>query len=140
MSVSRGGIAIFDLSDLGSYVDLGGTTQTYGVDIVFRTAGDVDVLRDIGADILNAQDPYASDPANCWVRCTFIAGNTMTGGNTLGVWHRCDVQRNFLMRHTTSGGSDEIQGNFDLELSSDASGSPITAQHLNFSVNVGELF
>ncbi len=138
-----GGIA-WSLADLAaSYEDSAGPTQTYGVDMVFRTDASVDVLRDIAADLNNEQDPYVdptSQASNTWVRCHFISGTTMTSGDTLEVWHQLNVQRNFLLRYTSGGGADTVTGNFDFELSSDSSGSPIVAQALSVAITAGELF
>jgi hypothetical protein len=43
------------------------------------------------------------------------------------------------MNHTSSGGSDEISGDFDFELSSDSSGTPVEATKSSVTINVGEL-
>ena len=125
-----------------SYTDLGGPTQTYGVNIIFQTDGTLDVFKDIGADLFDEEqyvDP-GSESSNTWVRCTYVSGNDMTGGGARGVWHRANLAVSFLMRYTTSGGTDQISGVFNFELSSDASGSPIEATKNNVTVTVGEIF
>lgn len=138
-----GTVIAWDLSFLSTsaYLDVGALTQTYGVDITFRTAADVDVLRDIGSDILNEGDIVvpSGEAANTWIRCTLTAGDDMTGGATRGAWHRLNVQRNFLMRYASGGGVDFITGTFTFELSSDASGSPVVATKTGVVVKAGEV-
>lgn len=139
-AMSSGGWSLSNLAT--SYVDTAAATTTYTVDMVFRTDGTVDVLRPrIPSDLLNEQDPYVSptsEASNTWVRCTYNSGDTMTGGDTLGTWHRLNTERRFTMTKVSTGGNDEFSGNFDFELSSDASGSPIRAQALSVTINVGE--
>ena len=140
-SAARGKIT-WSLSDLASsYADLNPATQTYAVEMVFRTAGDIDVLRDIAADLLNEQDPYVDPAARAaitWVRCKLISGDDMTAGDTRNVWLQLTSERTYTMRHTSSGGTDIRLGVFDFELSSDASGSPIEAQALSVTIQAGE--
>jgi len=135
---------VWSLADLATtYLDVGGPTVTYRVNVIFRTDATVDVIRTVGSDLNNEQDPYVDPPAeaaNTWVRCTFNSGDDMTGGDTRGVWHRCDVQREFELQQTSGAGPPELQGNFDFELSSDPSGSPIVALALSRTISAGELF
>jgi len=139
-----GGGTTWDLTSMGtSYVDLGSTTTTYGVQVIFRTDGTLDVTRTIGANLNDEVNPYVSPTSqttNTWVQCSYNSGNHLTGGSSEESWNRLSSQVSFLMEHTTSGGSDEIQGFFDFNLSSDASGSPIEATKSNVSLNVGEIF
>ena len=132
-----------DLSDLAdNYADVGGSTTTYAVEIIARTDGSIDVLRDIGAD-LDDEEVYvtpASAAANTWIRCSHISGNDMTSGDSRGVWHRLNAERNFTMRYTSSGGPDDLSGTFDIELSTSASGTPIVASKIGVLINVGEVF
>lgn len=133
---------VWSLSNLAdTYFDLGGATQTYGVDIIFQLDATVDVFRDIAADLLNEQVDYVSETptTNTWVRCTHISGNDMTAGDARGVWHNIDVTRVFTMRIVSPGGSSDITGDFNFELSSDSSGSPVEASKLGVTVNVGEI-
>lgn len=137
-----GGGTIWDLSDLINYSDVGVVTQTYAVEVVFQIDGTVDVLRDIGSDLLNQQDPYVdptSETINTWVRCTHNFGDDMTAGEARGVWLRCDSQRIFTMRQTSGSGPPELNGNFDFELSSDSSGSPVEASALGKTIMAGEI-
>jgi len=133
--------AEYSLSNLAStYTDADNPTQTYGVDVTFRTAGDVDVLRDIDVD-LNDEEQYVypgSFSSTTYVRCTYISGSHMTGGDAEDTWHQCNAQRNFLMRYTSSGGPDTIAGTFDFELSDDG-GSTIVATKSGVVVTAGEL-
>ncbi len=126
-----------------SYTDAAAPTQTYGVEVIFRTDGTLDILKDVLSDLLNEVSPYV-DPtartANTWVRCHFISGDTMTAGDTLETWLQLNAQKAFVMRYASSGGSDFITGDFDFELSSDSSGSPIVAQALAVTIKAGELF
>lgn len=135
---------VYNLSDMAaSHTDVGGFTDTYGISVIFRTDGTVDVTKLINLDTNDQVDPYVSptsETSNTWVRCTFNSGDDMTSGDTRGVWHRLDTERSFTQEHTTGGGNDLLAGNFDYELSSDASGSPIEATKAGVTTQVGELF
>lgn len=137
--------AVWDLSDFAAgepYNDLGNATTTYRVSIVFRTDGTIDVVKNQSADENDVEqyvDP-GSESANTWVRCTFLSGSNMTGGDTVGVWHRCDMEVSFQMEHTTSGGADTISGEFQFELSSESDGTPVEASVTNITISVGEIF
>lgn len=143
MFLAPRGIITWSLDDLASsYADLNPATQTYAVELVFQVLGDIDVLRDVAGDLLNEQifvDPL-SQAAITWVRVTHQSGDDMTAGATRGVWLQLNSQRKYTMRHISSGGDDSISGVFDLELSSDASGSPIEAQALGVTITAGEAF
>jgi len=132
----------YNLADLATtYSDQAGTTTTYEVAIIFRTDATVDVTRLVGSTLNDEQVDYTDGAvADCWVRCTYVSGDTMTGGSSLGTWHQCSTQRSFIMTHTTAGGEDLLQGTFKFELASDASGTPIEADSGNIIVTVGELF
>ena len=136
-------VTVWSLSNLASsYTDLGAPTQTYGVNIIFRTDGSVDVFKDINPDLLDEEQYVDPGPqsANTWIRCTHVSGDDMTGGGARGVWHRGTLAVSFLMRHTTGGGMDQLSGVFDFDVSSDASGTPIEASKPAVTVNVGEIF
>ena len=140
-SAARGEIT-WSLNDLASsYADINTPTQTYAVEVTFRTTGKVDVLRDIAADLLNEQNPYVDPESQAvvtWVRCKFVSGSDMTAGDTRDVWLQLNSERKYTMRHASSGGSDTRTGVFDFELSSDSSGSPIVAQALAVTISAGE--
>ncbi len=141
--IRRSAGTMWNLSDLASsYADLALGINTYAVQVTFRTDGTVDVLRDVAADLNNEQDPYVdptSESSNTWVRCTHNSGDDMTAGDTRGVWHRLDVQRQFTMRITTTGPADDLSGNFDFDVSSDASGTPIEASKPGVSIVAGQI-
>lgn len=139
---SVGGVAsIYDLADLNTaYSDLGAATQTYAVQMVFRTAGHIDVLKDVTPDFFNEQDPYTHDTAECWTRVLFVSGQNIITGPALGSWHQNSTIRIWTYRYTTGGGPDEKTGVYSFTLSSDSSGSPIEFGPKNISFNVGELF
>ena len=132
----------FDLSTLNtSYTDVGAATQTYGISVIFRTDGTVDVTKLIGSDLNNEVNPYVSptsETSNTWVRCTYVSGTHLTGGSAEDTWVRCDAQKTFTLEYTSSGGNDEVDGTFNFELSSDASGSPVEATKNSVNLNVGE--
>lgn len=132
----------YSLSNLASnYSDLDGATTTYTVNVIFRLDGSVDVLRAVNADLFNEEQfvTPGGQAANTWVRCTYISGDHLTGGDAENTWHQVNVQRNFSMSYSTSGGLDEIFGVFTFELSDDG-GPTIVATKSNVTINVGELF
>ena len=133
---------IYSLSNLpSSIVDIGAPTQTYFVDITFRTAGDIDILKNFLSDNLNVEqyvDP-GFQSTNTYVRCTYVSGSHMTSGSAEDTWHQCSVERDFKLLYTSSGGDDSISGTFNFELSDDG-GTTIVATKNAVTVQVGELF
>lgn len=124
----------YDLSDLsGNYFDVGAITTTYGVEVIFRTDETVDVLRNVGSDFFNEQDPYTNNVANTWVRCTFVSGDTYSSVLNLGVWQQCSTQRTYSFFSTF-----ERFGTYKFELASDSGGSTIRATK-NITFDVGEI-
>lgn len=134
--------ATVDLSAmLSSYDDESGITTTYGVSFVFGTDGFLDILRERGSDNLNVvtfSDP-ASAVSGLSVRCVHNSGVDMNAGVATGVWHALTSARTFQLTYTSSGGFDQISGNFDFELSDDG-GSTVIANKAGVVVTVGEIF
>ena len=142
--VAVAGTPIWDMSSMAaSYDDSGGATTTYGISVIFRTDGSVDVTKLIGSDLNNEVDPYvdpASSTSDTWVRCLYVSGSHMTAGDAEDTWLRLDSERTFTMTHTSAGGNDEISGTFNFELSSESDGTPEEAAKDNVNINVGETF
>lgn len=140
---SSGAAATWSMAGFASsYTDQAPATQTYEIQIFFQVDATVDVFRLQGSDFLDEVDTYvtpANQNVNTWVRCTFNSGTDMTSGAARGVWHRLDSSRSFNMTYASSGGFDQITGNFDFELSSDSSGTPVVAQALSRVITVGEI-
>ena len=142
--VLGGQVTTWDMSSMGtSYTDTGAATTTYGVSVIFRTDGTVDVTRVINSNLNDEVNPYVtptSETSNTWVRCLYVAGTHMTAGDAEDTWHRLDSQRTFTMTYATSGGSDQVDGTFNFELSSDSSGTPEEAAKDNVNIDIGETF
>jgi len=139
-AASAGSSIIYSLANLASsYSDTSPVTTTYSVNIVFRTAGQVDVLRSVASNLLNEEQYVTpgSESANTYVRCTYVSGDHMTSGDTENTWHQCNIERNFEMLHTSAGGVDFLSGTFDIELSNDG-GTTIVASKLGVTVEAGE--
>lgn len=133
---------VYSLTNMqGAYADVDFGAATYVVQIRFAPDGTVDVLRNIAADLLNEETHTTpgDDSDNTYVRCTNVGGSDMTSGQARGVWLAIDQNRDFIMSYAAAGGPDTIQGDFDFELSSDASGSPIEASKLSVNVSVGSI-
>jgi len=133
----------WDLSQLSSsYFDGSAATTTYAIEVIFRTDGTVDILRDVLTDLPEEQNPYVTpvtEAANTWVQCTYSSGTNSITGPTLSSWHRLDTQRGWRYEYTSSGGSDSIAGTYIWKLSSDSSGSPVEAT-ATITLDVGETF
>jgi len=133
----------WDLSQLSSsYADESAATTTYGVEVIFRTDGTVDILRDVLTDLPDEQNPYVtptSEASNTWVQCTYSSGNNSITGPALTTWHRLDTQRGWRYAYTSSGGSDFISGTYIWKISSDSSGSPVEDTK-TITLTAGELF
>lgn len=140
ISRAAGRAPIYDMSDLqATYTDAGTPTQTYGVTIFFRTDGTIDVTRVINANLNDEQDPYifpTSYISGASVRCAFVSGQNLTAGDAVDTWHPLSSQRSFTITYATSGGFDQVTGNFTLELSNDG-GSTIRESHTQ-AITVGE--
>lgn len=131
---------IYDLSSLGTaYEDTGFTAQTYHVQTVFRTAGDIDILRLIGSDSLNVQDPYTSKTDKCWVRCRYVSGNAIITGPTLNTWVACSTERVWEYSYAGGGGADTRVGTYDFTLASDSGGTNIKAGPKNVTFTAGTI-
>ena len=127
---------IYDLSDLNTfYQDVGGITQQYGINVIFRTDGTVDINRDTQSNLPDEQDPYTTDINECWVRCTYQSGDDVISGPARGVWHACTLQRDW--RYAEFGFPERI-GTYRFELSSDSGGSVIEATR-DIQLDVGEI-
>ena len=125
-----------------AYTDTQPDTQSYEIQIRFQIDATVDVFRLQQSDLLDEVNTYVTpinQNVNTWVRCTYNSGSDMTSGDARGVWLQLNVLRSFNMTYASSGGFDQISGDFDFELSSDSSGSPIVAQALGTGITVGAL-
>jgi hypothetical protein len=133
---------VFSVANMAiAYADAGAATATYQVAVIFRATGDgtLDVERQQGSDILNIENPYCDVPSGCWVRCLYVSGDHMTSGSAEDTWLNCDTQKSFIMTHTSTGGTDFIEGTFDFALSSDASGSPVESSKTGVDIRAGEI-
>lgn len=135
--------AIYSLANLPSaLLDVGGTTATYGVRVAFRTDGTIDIIRNQGSDDDDVETYVipASRSAGLHVRCTYVSGDHLTGATEPeDTWLALTSERIFLMQYASGGGSDDVSGVFDFELSNDG-GTTVVASAEDVTINVGELF
>lgn len=113
---------------------LGGDGNTYqdtaaggGIAIVryeLQTDGDEFVFKQVGSDInLDGWVLPRRSGAGLYARFTGVAGSP-TSGDTLGVWHNLSWTRSQTVSRSVGGGTSFT---FDVDISTDASGSPIVA-------------
>lgn len=119
------------------YLDLGASTTTYRVQLNFGTDGFLDVLRNVGADDLQDLE-VTNKTSNLHIRCVYVSGEHLTSGNE-DTWEAWTVARNYQLEHASGGGSDDITGTFNFQISKDG-GSTVFQASGNVSINVGELF
>ncbi len=132
---------VYSLANIpSSMADTGAATTTYALTVRFNTDGTVDVLKLIGSDIIGVETFCApvSYVAGLHVRCSYVSGDNMTGGDAEDTWHAMTSARSFIMQHTSGGGSDFLLGVFNFELSDDG-GSTEVANIDNRSVSAGEI-
>jgi hypothetical protein len=98
----------------------------------FKTNGDMEKSSG-NPDSWNAWEPTPdawTDPSRVsigssyWIRFTNHTGTNPNGGASLGVWHPLSTQREVRWEQTSIG---TISGAVKVEISSDASGTPIVA-------------
>ena len=142
LMLSSGTGIVYSLTDMAtSYADTSAATTTYGVKVIFRTDGTVDVEKDVGSNLNNEVDPYvnpASETANSHVRCAYVSGTHMTSGDAEDTWHALSSERSFYMQYTSSGGSDIVDGTFNFELSNDGGSTTVESKD-SVNISVGEL-
>ena len=130
----------YSLSNVPSpMADTGAATGTYRVTVRFNLDGTVDVVKLIGSSIIGVETfcTPVSYVAGLHVRCSYVSGDNMTGGDAEDTWHALTSARSFIMEYTSSGGSDFILGVFNFELSDDAGVSEV-ADIDNRTVSAGE--
>lgn len=131
---------IYSLANITGISDLGAITQTYRVTLRFGTDGFADIIRQINSDDLNIEQfcKPASRVSGLHVRLAKNSGDSLNFGEAEDTWHALTSTRDFIMEHTSSGGSDIRSGSFDIELSDD--GGTTTLLSVTRTIQAGETF
>lgn len=136
----HGALTLEDL-DGNSYQDTSGATTTFECKVTFRTDASVDIERLVLVDI-NDVEIYALPAAiadQAYIRCTQNSGDALNEGDTLNTWHSLASERTFGLRHTSSGGLDQVTANITFDISFDSGGSPIV-DTATLDITAGESF
>jgi hypothetical protein len=132
---------IWNLSDLGpSYTDSAAATQTYAVEVSFRTDATVDIFKDVGSNQLDEQVEYVSPTSgvsDTWVACSYVSGDDIISGLSKDTWYNCSSIRTWRYAYTSTGGTDLKSGVYTFKLSSDSSGTVVEATQ-NVTLTAGE--
>ena len=138
-AIVPGLITLDNLAAEAPFDDLGAATTTYRVTVTFEPAGVCRIVRANNADTTGIYYAPASATSNLWVRVTNTATPDLNGSSdTRGVWHQLNVNRDFELEYTSSGGLDFISSTNTIEIASDSLGANIIDSKTLLVWNAGE--